>query len=111
MFDRPTLSSSQADKCGELLVQYRLLRHGIESASITADPGIDLVAYLAVEKRAFTVQVKTSLRPKPAGLSGMALDWWLPEGGAAELVVLVALQHERVWALTQGELAAVAQNA
>ena len=111
MSDHLTLSSSQVDKCGELLVQYQLLRHGIEAAAITSDPSIDLVAYSGVEKRPFAIQVRTNLRPTPAGLKGMALDWWLPEGGAAELVVLVELQHERIWALTQEELAAVAQRA
>ena len=111
MSDHLTLSSSQVDKCGELFVQYQLLRHGIEAAAITTDPSIDLVAYSGVEKRPFAIQVKTNLRPTPAGLKGMALDWWLPEGGAAELVVLVELQHERIWALTREELAAVAQRA
>ncbi len=41
----------------------------------------------------------------------MALDWWLSEGGPAELVALVELQHERIWVLRREELVAVAQEA
>ncbi len=38
------LAIQQIGKCGELLVQYMLLKHGVESAPLTTDPGIDLVA-------------------------------------------------------------------
>lgn len=39
------LKPAQIGRCGELLVQYRLLKFGIESAPLTTDSGIDLVAY------------------------------------------------------------------
>ncbi|SLM45109.1 hypothetical protein NSND_62542 [Nitrospira sp. ND1] len=39
------LSTAQIGKCGELLVQYRLLLLGVESAPMSTDTGIDLVAY------------------------------------------------------------------
>jgi hypothetical protein len=39
------LTSLQIGRCGELLVQHRLLKLGIESAALTTDTGIDLVAY------------------------------------------------------------------
>ena len=68
MSDHLTLSSSQVDKCGELLVQYQLLRHGIEAAAITTDPSIDLLAYSGVEKRPFAIQVRTQ-PPADAGWS------------------------------------------
>ena len=58
-----------------------------------------------------TLQVETTLRPKPAGLKGMALDWWLSGASRAELVALIELQHERIWALTREELVTVAQAA
>ena len=48
-------------------VQYRLLKHGIESAPMTTDSGIDLVAYAPYSKRAVTIQVKANEKPKPAG--------------------------------------------
>ena len=106
-----TLGSTQVRRCGEILVQYHLLRHGIESAPITTDLGIDLVAYSPRSKVPLTLQVETTLRPKPAGLKGMALDWWLSGASRAELVALIELQHERIWALTREELVTVAQAA
>jgi hypothetical protein len=30
---------------GELLVQYKLLKYGVDSAAMTTDSGIDLIAY------------------------------------------------------------------
>ena len=105
------LGNTQVGRCGKILVQYHLLRHGVDSAPITADLGIDLVAYSPWTKLPFTLQVETTLRPKPAGLKGMALDWWLSGGSPAEFVALVELQHERIWALTREELATVAQAA
>ena len=71
--DRPTLRKAQIGRCGELLVQYRLLKHGIESASMTTDAGIDLVAYAPRSREAVTIQVKANLQPKPAGGRGKML--------------------------------------
>jgi hypothetical protein len=39
------LTTAQIGRAGELLVQEQLLLHGIESAPLTTDTGIDLVAY------------------------------------------------------------------
>jgi len=52
------LTTQQIGKLGELLVQYRLLSFGIESAHLTTDSGIDLVAYSPNRNTAFT-QEKT----------------------------------------------------
>ena len=38
------LNTQQVGSCGELFVQYKLLKLGIESAPMTTDYGIDLVA-------------------------------------------------------------------
>ena len=40
------LTTAQIGKAGELLVQQQLLLHGIESAILTTDTGIDLVTFL-----------------------------------------------------------------
>lgn len=105
------LSTAQIGKCGELLVQYRLLLLGIESAPMSTDTGIDLVAYSPAISAAVTLQVKTNLRPKPGGGKGrLALDWWIPEHTPAALVALVDLASERVWIFTPQELRAQAQQ-
>jgi hypothetical protein len=68
--DTPSLRTAQIGASGVLLIQYRLLKCGIESAPMTTDAGIDLVVYSPKLKKAVTVQVKTCLRPKPAGGKG-----------------------------------------
>ena len=40
---------------GELLVQYKLLKLGIDSARLTTDSGIDQVRYLPESKSAATI--------------------------------------------------------
>ena len=64
------LRTAQIGASGVLLVQYRLLKCGVESAPMTTDAGIDLVVYAPKLKKAVTVQVKTCLQPKPAGGEG-----------------------------------------
>jgi hypothetical protein len=107
----PTLSTQQIGKCGELLVQYKLLLKGVESAHLTTDSGVDLVVYSANRKDAVTVQVKTNLQPKPGGGVGkLALDWWVTEDTPADLVAFVDLSFNRVWLMTAQEVASLAQQ-
>jgi hypothetical protein len=40
-----SLSTAQIGRCGELLVQYELLLRGVETAPLSTDAGVDLVAY------------------------------------------------------------------
>ena len=101
----------QIGRAGELLVQYRLLRLGVESAPMTTDSGVDLVAFNPATGRAHTIQVKSNERPKPGGGKGKAaLDWWVPVSCPAELYAFVDLSSERVWLLTSAELAELAQQ-
>lgn len=107
----PRLSRQQIGRCGELLVQFRLLRLGIESAPLTTDAGVDLVAYGAGARGAVTIQVKTNLAPKPGGGSGSpALDWWIREDSPAQLDALVDLSSDRIWLFRHAELMAEAQQ-
>lgn len=105
------LTKQQIGKLGELLVQYRLLSFGIESAHLTTDSGIDIVAYSPNRKAAFTIQVKTNLKPKPGGGKGKAaLDWWAPQDSPAELFAFVDVSENRVWLFDQSELKRYAQQ-
>lgn len=105
------LSTQQIGKLGELLVQYRLLLIGVESAHLTTDSGIDLVAYSHSRKEAITIQVKTNLKPKPGGGKGkLALDWWVPDNSPAELFALVDVSENRIWVFTRDEMKAKAQQ-
>jgi hypothetical protein len=106
-----SLSTAQIGASGVLLIQYRLLKCGIESAPMTTDAGIDLVAYSPKMKRAVTIQVKTCLRPKPAGGKGQAsLDWWLPKASPAELVGLANLESDQAWLFRHDEFVARSQQ-
>lgn len=105
------LTTQQIGRLGELLVQYELLRHGIDSAPMTTDSGIDLVAYSPDKKSSFTIQVKTNLKPKPGGGKGAAaIDWWVNEGCPAEWIAFADISTRRVWMLTHRELVSAAQQ-
>ena len=107
----PKLTTAQIGASGVLLIQYRLLKLGIESAPMTTDSGVDLVVYSSKQDHALTVQVKACLRPKPAGGKGsMALDWWLPSKNAAQLIGLVNLDRDQAWLFTREEFDAKAQQ-
>ena len=106
-----SLTTAQIGKCGELLVQYRLLLLGVESAPMSTDTGIDLVAYSSIKAQPTTIQVKTNLKPKPGGGKGkLALDWWVPETTPASFVALADLSTEKVWLFTPEELQTHAQQ-
>lgn len=106
-----TLSSAQIGAAGVLLVQYQLLKNGIDSAPMTTDVGIDLVAYSPARTAPLTIQVKTNLAPKPAGGRGQpALDWWIPIKNPADLFALCDLSEERVWLFDRDELPRNAQQ-
>jgi hypothetical protein len=105
------LTTAQIGRSGELLVQYRLLKHGIESAPMTTDSGIDLVAYAPLEKRAVTIQVKSNKQAKAVGGKGQkALNWFHLEISPAEMVALVDLENDRVWLFRHAELREYAQQ-
>jgi hypothetical protein len=83
---------------GELLVQFRLLRNGIDSARLTTDAGVDLVAYPPGTGRALTIQVKTVEQSTPAGGKGaLSTGVVFPQDCPAEYLSVVRLSDERVW--------------
>ncbi len=105
------LTTQQIGRLGELLVQYELLRHGIDSAPMTTDSGIDLVAYSPGKKTSFTIQVKTNLAPKPGGGKGAAaIDWWVSEDCPAEWIAFADISTRRLWMLSRQELDSAAQQ-
>lgn len=86
------VSTQHIGAAGELLVQYRLLKLGIDSARMTTDAGIDLVVYAPGDRSATTIQVKANLAPKPAGGRGpMSRGWYFPHDCPAQVIALVAL--------------------
>ncbi len=94
------LKSQQVGKCGELLVQYRLLKHGVESSSLTTDSGIDLVAYDPVKHRPVTIQVKTSSHRGPS--DDKWILWEVQEECPADYIAAVDLERDRFWLISIG---------
>jgi hypothetical protein len=98
-------------RCGELLVQYKLLKLGFESAPMTTDSGVDLVVFSPSPARVLTVQVKANDAPKPGGGKGkLALDWWIAENCPSELAAFVDVSTDTAWLMTKKELAEFARQ-
>jgi hypothetical protein len=105
------VSSQHIGAAGELLVQYLLLKGGIDSARLTTDSGIDLVAYAPETSSAVTIQVKTQERPLPAGGKGaLALGYTFPHALRAELLALVDLSTDSSWLFSRDEALTMAQQ-
>lgn len=96
---------------GEILVQYKLLKCGIDSARLTVDDGIDLVMYLSERRVPATIQVKTKKKPVPAGGTGRpTLGWFFPDSCAAQWLAFVDLSTDSAWLLTTDEAKDLAQQ-
>jgi len=100
MVDLTKLNTQQVGKCGELLVQYELLKHGIESAPMTTDYGVDLVAVQHGTQKAVTIQVKASTHH--LGQDGSKwLTWSMPNECKAEYVAVVDVERNKIWLFTK----------
>jgi hypothetical protein len=88
---------------GELLVQYQLLKMGIDSAPMTTDAGIDLVVYAPGDRSASTVQVKINMGAKPAGRGPLSRGWYFRDQCPAQLLAFVALDTDTAWLFTLKE--------
>ncbi len=96
---------------GELLVQYKLLKHDIDSSRMTVDDGIDLVMYLSPTRESATIQVKTNVKPKPAGGKGpRSLGWYFPDACPAQWLAFCDLSTDSAWLFTIDEARKLAQQ-
>ena len=106
-------TTQQRGRCGELLVQYMLLKYGIESAPLTTDTGIDLVAYPRAaskwpNKKPATIQVKTSTH---RGTSEKWIEWNLPEDCPADYIATVDLERNKFWFFPVADFKKLAKRA
>lgn len=105
------MTTQHIGAAGELLVQYRLLKHHVDSARLTTDSGLDLVVYAPARSMAYTVQVKSAVRPTPAGGRGpLALGWTFNPECGADLMAFVDLSTDSVWVFTMSEAVKAARQ-
>jgi hypothetical protein len=105
------MNTQHIGAAGELLVQYQLLKLGVDSARLTTDAGVDLVVYAPGDRSASTVQVKANFGPKPSGGRGpLSRSWYFPHHCPAQLIALVALDTDKVWLFTLEEAQGLAQQ-
>ena len=97
----PTASPDtlQVGRSGELLVQYKLLKFGIDSAPMTTDRGVDLVAIDSGSKRTASIQVKTARHRE----GGSWIIWSMPKQCVADYVATVDLRRDKAWLFTKDE--------
>ncbi|MBS9534381.1 hypothetical protein KIH27_12380 [Mycobacterium sp. M1] len=96
---------------GEVLVTYKLLKHGIDSARMTTDSGIDLVMYVPGVNRAATIQVKALWEPVPAGGKGpLSYGWVFSPAYEADWLALVDVAGNRAWLLEMVRARELAQQ-
>jgi hypothetical protein len=102
------LAPQQIGKCGELFVQYILLKHGVESAPLTTDTGIDLVAFPNVmaspeeRRKPLTIQVKTSTHHDVLG--DKWLEWQIPDDCPADYIATVDFVRNKFWLIRTEEI-------
>lgn len=107
----PARTSQHIGAAGELLVQYRLVKLGIDSARLTTDSGVDLVAYSPGALAAVTIQVKTQATPTPSGGKGaLSVGFFFPDDLRAQLLAVTLLSTDEVWLFTRDEARDLAQQ-
>lgn len=105
------LTTQHIGAAGELLVQYRLVKLGIDSARLTTDSGVDLVAYSPGANTAHTIQVKTQRAASPSGGKGaLSVGFFFPHELRAEMLALTLLETDDVWIFTRDEARQLAQQ-
>ena len=90
-------STQRVGKCGELLVQYELLKRDIESAPMTTDYGIDLVAIEPKTYQTVTIQVKACGVHQD---SNRWVEWNMPKKCVADYVAVVDTERNMIWLFT-----------
>ena len=105
------MSTQHIGAAGELLVQYQLLKMGIDSARMTTDAGVDLVVYAPGDRSAHTVQVKTNVSARPEGGRGpLSRGWYFPDQCPAQFLACVALDTDTAWLFALQEARGLAQQ-
>lgn len=94
------LGNQAIGAAGELIVQYHLIKRGIDSARLTTDSGIDLVMYVPGASEAHTIQVKATNTNFPYGVGTSPQLWFpFPVTCKAQWLAVVDLPRDLAWLL------------
>ena len=116
--DMPTARTAQhVGRCGELLVQYKFLKLGIDSAPMTTDRGVDLLAIdPKTRRKTVTVQVKAATHRRDARAATDQretteyVSWPVPYPSATDYAAVVDVIRDKVWMFTKKEIGAQARG-
>ena len=92
-------------------MQYQLLKQGFDTAPMTTDCGIDLVALFSSGEKTRTIQVKTTEYGNLGTASEEGLVWADRKDCPTEYIGLVASFHEQCWLIPFNEFKASATSA
>ena len=82
-------------------MQYKLLKNGIDSAPMTTDRGIDLLAFEPNTRRTVSIQVKAATHREPGAAEW--ISWSMPKECTAEYVAVVDLERDKGWLFSKEE--------
>ncbi|MBI2172094.1 MAG: hypothetical protein HYU30_08780 [Chloroflexi bacterium] len=101
------MNPAQTGAYGQLLVQIKLLRLGIDSARMTTDYGVDLVAFDPETKRRFTIQVKAG---RHRGKVDKWVEWSTTKELVADYIALVDIQRDMAWLFSKDTFIRISTN-
>ena len=93
---------------GKLLLQYKLLKCGIESIQKTN--GNDAIIEISLRNKVYNIQVKTTEKPRPGGGKGKDAISWNIRNISADFIACVNLLGDEAWLFTPKELIKLAQH-
>jgi hypothetical protein len=97
-------SVRQIQRCGELLLSYRLLMSGIEASPMRASDDFNMLAITADGRTKRTIYLE-STTPDAVELGKRGTcNWWIPQSTQADIVALCDLSSEHVWLLSMAEV-------
>ncbi len=89
-------------------MQYKLLGFGIDSAPMTTDYGIDLLAFDPKTHKAVSIQVRASSHH--GDMASQWVEWNMPKQCVAQYVAVADIEQDKVWLFTKDTFEKVASS-
>ena len=102
------MDKNQIMFAGKLLVEYKLLKNGID-ASLNYDNS-DIHLKVVSKNKTISFNIKTTEEPKPGGGKGKDAVSWNLGKTSADFIACVNLADDEVWLFTPSEMYELAQH-